>query len=147
MGIKQNVLNQFGKRINKIYFETEDSNEFLRIEVNFKKMDDVVVISKEISIFLDGINFDKEQYILDIFSSGAEVKIDVSDLKDYINKLILVNLKKEIKTKMSFEGELIEVEEKELTIRWNAKGQFRKQKIYFDDIENMNLSIKVRKGK
>jgi len=147
MNIYELLRDKFDAKINDCFFEKENGHEFLRVEVNYKNMEDVLSISKDISAFIDEVDSTDQKYILDVYSSGAEIEIDTKDLKDYLNKNILVNLNKELKTKTSFEGELLEVLDNSLKIRWNAKGQFRKQDINFEDIKNMKLSLKVGKGK
>ena len=147
MNIKDSLKNKFAGKINDCFFEEENGYKFLRVEVNYKNMPDVLFISKEISSFIDEIDQSEKKYILDVYSSGAEIIIDIRDLKDYLNKNILINLNKEIKIKTSFEGQLLEIDNNHLKIRWNAKGQFRKQDINFEDIKNIKLSLKVGKGK
>ena len=147
MKIKDELFEKFGNKINKIYFETENSHNFLRIELNLNEMDAVISISREISTFTDTLDIDENDFILDIFSAGAEVNIETNELDSYIGENIKVNITKELKGKESFEGELLSHENESLNIKWNAKGQFRKQNINFSEIESMNLSLKVRKGK
>ncbi|MCK5945845.1 MAG: hypothetical protein KAG04_01095 [Mycoplasmataceae bacterium] len=147
MKIQDELFNKFGNKINKVYFETENSHNFLRVELNLNEMNAVVALSREISAFLDTVEFSENDFILDIFSAGAEINIETNKLDGYVGENINVELIKEIKGKKSFEGELISLEEDTLNIKWNAKGQFRKQNINFSEVDSINLSLKVRKGK
>ncbi len=147
MDIKNNLIEKFGAVISKAFIEKEASNTFLRVELDEKNLDTIIKISKEISIYLDEIDYLEDDYFLDVYSSGTEKSIEIENAKDHIEDNVLVSVNEVIKGQKSFEGTLLEVDQDSLLIRWNAKGQFRKQKIEFKNIEELRLSSKIRKDK
>ncbi|CAM9118034.1 hypothetical protein MYMA111404_01935 [Mycoplasma marinum] len=138
---------KFGEKIIKASWEEEAGSKFLRIAVREPNLDKLTLISREISDYLDTIDNSDSEYFLDIASEGTEKNISFEDLGGMQNENISVILKRPIKDKIQFEGELLEKCEDNLTIRWNAKGQFRKQNIHIENIEKINLSAKVKKEK
>lgn len=146
MNIADKIKDQF-ELVNKVYFEKEDNFNFLRVEVNLSNLEKVTALSREINKFVDENDNSEEEFYLDIFSSGTEKEIDKNNLQEQKGQNVLVKLNKHIKEKDSFEGELLEAENESITIRWNAKGQFRKQLINIEDIEKINLSSKIKKEK
>lgn len=146
MNIEKDILEKF-ELVNRAFFEKEGNLNFLRIEVNLKDLDEITNYSRKINEYLDENDKSQDQYYLDIYSSGTEIEVDKKDLDKYIGSNIFVKLKENIKDKNSFEGELIEDSKEEILVRWNAKGQFRKQIINKENIERVNLSAKVRKMK
>ncbi len=147
MNILKDLHKKFGEKITSAKWETEFGAEFLRIEVQEPNLEKLTAISKEISDYLDTIDQLNKKYFLDIFSSGTEKEITFDNIGKYIDKNIFISLKKPIKDKIEFEGKLIDVIENTLIIKWNSKGQFRKQKLSKNDIQKINLSAKLKKEK
>ena len=147
MTLDKEIENRFKTCVIKAYFEKEMGHNFLRVQLNETDLNKVISFSKEISNFVDEMDYPDKDFYLDIFSKGAEINIDKSNIRDYLNQNIRVELNDLLKTKDEFEGELIEVQSDEITVRWNAKGQFRKQPIAFTNIKSINLSLKVKKNK
>lgn len=147
MGLDKQIEKEFKNLVIKAFFEKELGHDFLRVQLNITGMEEVAVASRKISDFIDEVDDSDNAFYLDIFSKGAELAIDQTNVKDYLNQNIRVELNDTLKTKDSFEGELIEIKSEEIIVRWNAKGQFRKQPIAFTNIKSMNLSLKVKKSK
>lgn len=144
MDINMILTSEFSE-VNKAYFEKEANFEFLRVEVKLRDLNEVVEISKKISQFLDDKDVISKEYYLDVFSAGTDENIQIENMKDYIGENVKVVLNKNIKEFSEFIGELIEVNTDEILIKWNAKGQFRKQQISIDNIKNINKYVKVKK--
>ena len=144
MDIQKILKNEF-ELVNKAYFEKESGVNFLRIEVNLRNLEEIAKLSSKISEFLDENDPSEEVYYLDIFSPGTDEEFDPKEANLYIGKNILVNLKNSIKGMNEFIGEILSFENNEITIRWNAKGQFRKQIIAIDNIETIKTFTKVKK--
>ncbi|NQZ29188.1 MAG: hypothetical protein HRT98_02275 [Mycoplasmatales bacterium] len=145
MTILESLKTKFGDKITYVKWEEEFGATFLRVEVQEPKLNELTILSKEISDYLDTIDQTDKEYFLDIFSGGTDKEVSFDELSEMIEENILVTLVRPIKDKIQFEGTLIEVDSEGLTIKWNAKGQFRKQKLAKEDIEKMNLSAKVKK--
>lgn len=139
MDVKQTLQKNFPE-VKDAFFEKEAGALFLRIEVSLKTLDQVSELSRNISNFLDQNEPSEKEYFLDIYSSGAEHLIELDDLENYFEKTITVKLKKPIKDKPDFEGKLLSVDQEKIIIRWNAKGQFRKQEIEKSNIESVKLT-------
>ncbi|WP_168380707.1 hypothetical protein [Mycoplasma todarodis] len=145
MTILESLQAKFGDKITSTKWEEEFGATFLRVEVQEPKLSELTLLSKEISDYLDTIDQTDKEYFLDIFSAGTDKEISFDALPEMIEENILVTLVRPIKDKIQFEGTLLEADPKGLTIKWNAKGQFRKQILAKEDIEKINLSAKVKK--
>ena len=143
MNIEKQLKEKF-TQINKAFLEEESGNDFLRIEVNLKSLDEITLLSREISSYLDEIDQELGEYFLDVYSSGTDTSIEIKDLEKHLEANVLVTLNELIKEYDSFEGTLIEVKDETITIKWNAKGQFRKQEINKNNIKNIKLYAKTK---
>ena len=146
MNIEELIIENF-ELVNKVFFENEKNETFLRIEVKLHDLNELIEYSKKINKFIDQNDKHYQNYYLDIYSSGTEIKIDKNNLEKYIDKNVFVKLKNPIKQMKYFEGIIIENSEEFIIVKWNAKGQFRKQIIEKDNIEDINLSAKIKKIK
>lgn len=138
MNIEQKLKDKFTK-INKAFFEKESGNDFLRVEVEPKTLDEVTKLSREISDYLDEIDTNDNEYILDVYSSGTDKVIAIDELANFTEEHIQITLNEAVKDKETYEGKIVEINESNVIIRWNAKGQFRKQEIEKDNIKQINL--------
>lgn len=143
MNIEKQLKEKF-TQINKAFLEEESGNDFLRIEVNLKSLDEITLLSREISSYLDEIDQKLGEYFLDVYSSGTDVSLEIKDLEKHLDANVLVTLNELIKEYDSFVGTLIEVKDETITIKWNAKGQFRKQEINKNNIKNIKLYAKTK---
>ena len=140
-----NILKENFKEINKAYFEKESGIMYLRIEVNLRNLNAVSDISKKINEYLEANLSFSEKYYLDIFSPGTDEIIELSSIDEFIGENVKVKLFKVIKGMKEFEGEIIETKDKNIVIKWNAKGQFRKQEISISNIDEIKKYIKIKK--
>ena len=129
--------------INRTYFEKEFGINYLRIEVSLKELNSISNLSKQISIFLDENDHIDSNYYIDVFSPGTDTSFDPKESRKFIGKNVKVKLLKSINGIAEFIGELLSCENNEIIVRWNAKGQFRKQNISIDDIEKINIYAKL----
>lgn len=141
MDVKQTLQAKFPE-VSDAFFEKEGSMLFLRVEVSLKTLDDVSKLSREISDFLDQNDPTEKEYYLDIYSSGAESTIAINDLKNYVDQYVSIDLNSKVKDKLNYEGTIIEADEQKILVKWNAKGQFRKQEIELTNIKTAKLAIK-----
>lgn len=103
--------------VKNVILEKEFGHYFLRIEIQKSKLTEITDISRKISEYLDETNLVKHEYYLDVFSSGVDQEIDLSNIEKYIDQYIYVELKKNVKSKISFEATLITVGEESITIK------------------------------
>ena len=139
----EKAIEQKFKNVERAYFINEDGINFLRVETLFHKMDDIEKISKEINLFVD-LNYETdEQYFLDVLSKGTETPIEWEDLDQEVEK----NIKVIIDSNEIFEGTLKEVLNDSITIKYNAKGQFKLKNIAKINIEIITRSAVITKEK
>ena len=144
MDITKLIKKNFNLVINA-YFEEEFGSTFLRVCVDKTNLNKLAKTSLEINKYVDEMDKEDQAYFLDIFSPGTDQLFDVNKSKEYIGQNVKAILKKQIKSMLIFEGELISVEEDILVIKWNDKGQFRKQDIKFNNIEKIETYIKAKR--
>lgn len=138
------ILTKNFPEVNKAFFEKEAGIRYLRVEVKHTKMSEIAELSKEINTFLDNNDPSDENYYLDIFSPGTDQTFDPKNSNEYIGENVLISLKKHVKEKNEYIGELLSFDGSEIVVRWNAKGQFRKQEIAIDNIELIKKYIKAK---
>lgn len=139
-------LKSLNYRLNSINYQKENQDYYLRIEIDNDdsiSMDDIVLVSDNLSSLLDDLDLIKEPYILDISSSGIEKEIPFDKLKDNINAYIGVYLKNSIKDNDYFEGTLVEVNDSSILIKYFLKGAPKKQIIELENINQIKFAIKI----
>jgi len=142
MSIEKAILKKF-KNIEKVYFIKEEGINFLRIETSLHEMEDIEKISKSINLYLDENYESEQQYFLDVLSKGTETSIKWKDLNKELGK----NIKVITKDKNVVEGILKDASDKEIIIRYNAKGQFRNKNIAKINIDKITRSAVIKKEK
>ncbi len=142
MSIEKAILKKF-KNIEKAYFIKEEGINFLRIETSLHEMKDIEKISKSINLYLDENYESEQQYFLDVLSKGTETSIEWKDLNKELGK----NIKVITKDKNVVEGILKDASDKEIIIRYNAKGQFRNKNIAKINIDKITRSAVIKKEK
>ncbi|TNK89382.1 hypothetical protein C4M83_05675, partial [Mycoplasmopsis pullorum] len=79
---------------------------------------------------------------LSVLSKGVETNISLDDVENYINQKLKFFLDKAYLTHNIFVGEVLEVLENEILIKWNDHGQFRKIKLDKNNLNKIELYIK-----
>ncbi|VEU80500.1 ribosome assembly cofactor RimP [Haploplasma axanthum] len=80
-----------------------------------------------------------DDYFLELSSVGAEYPLNsLDEVMEHVDGYVYVETK-------DFKGVglLLEVNNNELVIKYNQKGQFRKIKIEYDDVLNIRTSVKI----
>lgn len=93
-----------------------------------------------LSLKLDAIDQDWEEYMLEVCSPGAEKELrNLSEVKTSIGEYVHVEV-----PNMTYEGTLEEVlEDDVVVIRYNAKGRFKTAKLSYQDIKLIRLAVKI----
>ena len=144
MEIKE-LLQKEIKEVRNAFLDKEFNMNFLRVEVSTKDLKSIEEISKRISALLDEKDPIDGEYFLDVFSPGTDQEFDPKDSKDHINEHVKVELFKNIKDMDEFIGDLIDADDENMTIKWNAKGQFKKTQISIDNIKIIKKYSKIKK--
>ena len=133
-------IKQKFREINKIFFKRKNQNNFLEIEVNLKTLNDITNLSKQISNYIDknylGIT---NSFILEVYSSGTDKILNIEELGNNLGKNILVKSKEKM-----VEGKLIDVNNKNIVVAENQKGQTKNIIFDKDKIEEIKLYVKVK---
>ncbi|MEA4206281.1 hypothetical protein VBM89_02000 [Mycoplasma sp. 1199] len=114
----------------------------LEVVVDYRSLDEVNKLGKEISAFLETQKWFTDDINLAVLSKGTDLKISMEMLDQYIDKYI------EVKTQKSFEGQnnfvikLTEVHPDHIVGKWNKKGQIRTIKLDLSNINEIEEYIK-----
>ena len=101
-------------------------------------LDNIEIISNEISSYLDTIDIDLDSYLLDVTTVGSERPIrNESELKDSVGSYIYIKTKEE-----ELNGTLEKFEEGILTISYKEKTKNKIKTISYTDIKKIRHAIK-----
>ena len=114
----------------------------LRVSIDKKDGIDVETLAlcnEYLAIELDKIDSDMPEYMLEVCSPGAEKELrTIDEIKKSIGKFIHVEV-----LDMVYEGNLEDVLEDSIIVRYNAKGRFKKVTILNKDIKFIRLAVKI----
>lgn len=146
MTLEEKIKNEFNE-ITKAYFDKEAGAKFLRIEVIHRDIDKITDLSRRLNTFIDENDKSDTQFYLDVFSPGTDQEFDVAQAQENVGKNIYVEVNKQINSIGYFIGELVEANDEEIIVKWNNKGQFRKQQIEKSNIKMIKHYAKINKEK
>ncbi len=141
--INEQVLKN-GYEIYDLEYIKEGNEYYLRIFIEKPEgnitLEDCEKVNDIVNPILDEADIIKEQYFLEVSSTGVEKKLrKVEHYKKALGKEIKVKLfKKDAEGNKEVEGKLLEVKEKEITIEKNGKNI----NIKLDDIAKANTVYK-----
>lgn len=130
--IEVKYVKEFGTQYLHVYVDKDDVID----------LDDIVKVNDLVSPILDGADLIQNEYVLDVTSFGAEKPIKVSNLEKYVGKYINIHLTNPYKGLNYLEGDLEEVNEKEITLSYKEKTRLIKVKLNRDEIDKARLAIK-----
>lgn len=141
----QELKKRLNFEINSVQFVQRDGLKFLDIELPDSNLESIESKSKIISDLLDEINLIEENYYLNIFSSGTEKEIELKNINLFLEKNLLIKLKKQYLSQIEWEGILVETKPNEVILKINNKGRIQKLKIAKEDITFIKTTAKLRK--
>ena len=110
-------INELGYRVYDVMYVKEGKDNYLRIFI-----DDCEKVNNAITDMLDEADYIKDQYFLEISSSGVERHIRKdSQLQEHIDKDIDVKLFKPLNKQKELEGNLKQFNEKTITLIINEE--------------------------
>ena len=124
----QKSIEDLGYSLYDVQYIKEGKDYFLRVFIEKKEgaidLDDCEKVSNNINGILDTANYIKEQYFLEVSSTGIE-KILRRDkhLKENIGNQIEVKLFKPIEKKKEFIGELENFDENQITLKLEDESE------------------------
>ena len=152
MNIEESVKNLIEKPIKALGYDEvqvkyvkEFGNYYLRILVDKDDvidLEDIIKVNDLVSPLLDEADLIENEYVLDVTSYGAEKPIKVSNLEKYVGKYINVHLSNPYKGENYLEGDLVDVNEKEVTLSYKDKARLVKATLNRGDIDKARLAIK-----
>ena len=134
-------INELGYRVYDVMYVKEGKDNYLRIFIDNDtgiSLDDCEKVNNAITDMLDEADYIKDQYFLEISSSGVERHIRKdSQLQEHIGKDIDVKLFKPLNKQKELEGNLKQFDEKTITLIINEEEI---------TIERSNISSKMKKN-
>ena len=120
----------------ELYVEKEDLSSV--------DLDAIVDLSDEVSLKLDEVDLIKENYTLDVSTSGAEKPIkDFAKFPSLIGKYMCIKVDRAIKGDNIFYGTLIECSENTITLSYKIKTRVIKVEIELNNITKANLAVQI----
>ena len=129
----------------EVKYVKEFGTQYLRVLVDkddVVDLEDIVKVNDLVSPLLDEADLISNEYVLDVTSFGAEKEISVSELERYVGKYINVHLTNPYKGLNYVEGDLLDVNEKEITLSFKDKARLVKANLNRGDIDKARLAIK-----
>ena len=129
----------------EVKYVKEFGTQYLRVLVDKDDvidLEDIVKVNDLVSPLLDEADLISSEYVLDVTSFGAEKSIAVSNLEKYVGKYVNVHLSNPYKGLNNIEGDLVSVDNKEVTISFRDKARVIKAVLNRDEIDKARLAIK-----
>lgn len=140
------VLEEEKVNLYEIIYEKEGNENYLRIFIErddlTMDLDTCVRVSEKVSILLDEADIIKDDYFLEVASSGVERPLKKEEYSKAINKYILIETSEEVEGYQELTGYLTKVIDNSLKIEINLKGRLKVIEVPFDKIKLTRLSFK-----
>lgn len=132
------IIEDLGYQLYDVQYAKEGKDYFLRIFIEKEDgeitLNDCEIVNNAITDILDEEDYIKEQYFLEISSTGVEKIIrKEKHLKENIGELIKIKLFKPIENYKEYIGKLIKYDKNKLTIELEQEKEI--------EIERKNISI------
>ena len=147
LNILKPVADAQGLLIEKLEYNKKGRDFYLTIYVEKEDevttLDDVCAVSELFGLKLDEVDLIKENYILDVSTSGAEKPItDFTKFSEYIGKYMYVKFKDGYQGKNDITGTLEKIENDELIISYRDKTRTKIINVKISNISKANLAVK-----
>lgn len=147
LNILKPVADSQGLLIEKLEYNKKGRDFYLTIYVEKEDevttLDDVCSVSELFGLKLDEVDLIKENYILDVSTSGAEKPItDFTKFSKYVGKYMYVKFKDGYQGRNDITGTLEKVENDELIISYREKTRTRIINVQISNISKANLAVK-----
>lgn len=105
-------------------------------------LDYIVSVSEAISPILDQQDWMTENYVLDVASAGAERKIPIEKLENYVGKYVRLHLKNPFLGENEYMGTLMAVQEHQVDVEIQIKSRKKTISLAREEIDKAHLAIK-----
>lgn len=129
-----------------VEYVKEGSEFFLRIY--FDKdggltLDDCVLLSEKLAEELDKEDFISDKYYLEVSSPGIERELrNLEEVMSSIGKHVYIKTYEKVDNQKEFYGDILDVEDKEITIEYKDKARVKKSIISYEKIAKIRLAVK-----
>ena len=147
--ILEPIVLKHGMYIDNLNYRKHGKEAFLELYVEKEDMsnidlDAIVLLSDEISKKLDEIDLIKENYTLDVSTSGAEKEIkDFNKFPLLIGRYMKIKVEHAIKGENTFIGTLKEVKNNSILLSYKIKTRTIEIEIELTNITKANLAVKI----
>lgn len=138
-------LGELGYDLYSLNISYEKGNKILSIVVDRVEpidMEAIVELSRSLNAYLDEIDPFDTPYTLDISSLGAEKPLNKDNLAPYINRFVHVHLTNPINGENIYEGDLVSLDENQITLSYRVKTRTKTVDITKENISKIRLAIK-----
>ena len=138
-------LGGLGYDLYSLNISYEKGNKILSIVVDRVEpidMEAIVELSRSLNAYLDEIDPFDTPYTLDISSLGAEKPLNKDNLEPYINRFVHVHLTNPINGENIYEGDLVSLDENQITLSYRVKTRTKTVDITKENISKIRLAIK-----
>ena len=138
-------LGELGYDLYSLNISYEKGNKILSIVVDRVEpidMEAIVELSRSLNAYLDEIDPFDTPYTLDISSLGAEKPLNKDNLVPYINRFVHVHLTNPINGENIYEGDLVSLDENQITLSYRVKTRTKTVDITKENISKIRLAIK-----
>ena len=138
-------LGELGYDLYSLNISYEKGNKILSIVVDRVEpidMEAIVELSRSLNAYLDEIDPFDTTYTLDISSLGAEKPLNKDNLVPYINRFVHVHLTNPINGENIYEGDLVSLDENQITLSYRVKTRTKTVDITKENISKIRLAIK-----
>ncbi|MGX7111324.1 ribosome maturation factor RimP [Gemella cuniculi] len=129
-----------------VEYVKEGSEYFLRIyfdKVGGLSLDDCVFLSEKLAEELDKEDFINEKYYLEISSPGIERDLrNLEEVVASIGKHVYIKTYEKIDNQKEFYGDILKVEDNDVTIEYRDKAKIKKSTINYEKIAKIRLAVK-----
>ena len=146
--IERTLVELLQPRINELGYDLYDlsfKGGSLQIVIDRKEpisLDDVVSVSEAVSSILDEADPIEGAYTLDLSSAGAEKRIALDKLEDYVGSYLALHLSHPYKGENDLQGTLVNLTPETISLEIAVKARKQIVQLNRADVEKARLAIK-----
>lgn len=142
------ILDEHNVKLYDVKWLNQGKNRILQVAImhedGLMDLDTCQTVSEAISLRLDDSPLSDVNYFLEVCSPGAEREIrEASELSHLVGKHIYVRFNKPEGKNEDVKGDLISYVDNMVTIEYQDKAVKKKITFNVDNIDNMNLAVKI----
>lgn len=134
------MIEKIAQNFTNFVISLKQKNDLIEVIAKSNNLEDVSKLTRQIYDFVDELDatfWEKNQ--LDVSSCGHDLVIDIKNISEFIEQKLIVICSTVVNKRLEYIGHIIEYNKQSLIIKWNAKGQFRKQEILWTNIKEIKL--------